>query len=878
MSGHRDAAPLVGREDQQARLIGELGDSSTSGILLLGEAGIGKTALAAAVVAHLAESTRVIRVRGSAVLGTVPYGVFSAWLAGLPPEEMVQPVAVLRRVVQALGNVSPGGDLPLLVVDDAHDLDVGSMTLIAQLMGMRTARALFLARPAPGLPQGLDELVADGIVVSIPVEPLTVADVEALCASLLEGPVTAGLVHTVEHVTRGNPLLIRLFVRDGAARRSITETGGVWQLSRELPPLGAHLVDFALDALSPLDAAQRDAMELLAVGGPLPGDVARQLLGQQVLQRLLGGSWIRTREDGALVVEHPLHDEALRSAVPTARRVLLQRRVLAAVTDAPHDAEQLHQRATLALESGTALDDGMLLAAATSANRSAESGFALRALEAIRSPDLRRRRLVELAWARANGGLLEEALDLVGDALDAPAPADVLRGGTLLALEVRLRSAEPAESLLDDIDRWEQSFPHAGPTSSDLQALAVGRSITALATDDAPVDADALRPVADDADALPAVRMAALLTLSLDSIGRGRPAAAARLARRALDLVGTDADTLAFHSHAVCLELLALAAAGEWDQAQSTAAARHRRDARRTHFVAGWLDLLDGVRALREGRFPTAQSRLHLAVEALRTADHVHVLPWISGLAAHAALLAGDKRQAAVLVEQATAEAPGGTSLTRMLGRVYTVAVTAVLETDADGIPALLQLADEAEAAGLPLVTATALDQAIILGDRTVFGRLAALTESFDGREQALLHSFAGAGAASDAERLLEAGETALAADYRPLAAGCFERAREVFEKRRDPTAARRAQKKLSAASAGYEGPATTETIRLPAAVRLTPREVAVVTLVLQGLTNKDIADRHGTSIRTVEGHLYRIFMKFGISRREDLHLFAEGT
>ncbi|MHA7209832.1 helix-turn-helix transcriptional regulator [Arthrobacter sp. MDT1-65] len=876
MSGHRDAH-LIGREDQQARLIGELGDSSTSGILLLGEPGIGKTALAAAVVAHLAESTRVLRVRGSAVLGTVPYGVFSAWLAGLPAEEMAQPVAVLRRVVQALGAVSPGGDLPLLVVDDAHDLDAGSMTLIAQLMGMRTARALFLARPAPGLPQGLDELVADGIVLSIPVEPLTLADVEAMCASLLEGPVTAGLVHTVEYVTRGNPLLVRLFVHDGAARRSITETGGVWQLSRELPPLGAHLVDFALAALGPLDAAQRDAMELLAVGGPLPGDVARQLLGQRVLQRLLGGSWIRTREDGALVVEHPLHDEALRSAVPTARRVLLQRRVLAALTDAPRDAEQLHQRAALALESGTALDDGILLAAATSANRSAETGFALRALEAIRSPDLQRRRLVELAWARANGGLLEEALDLVGDALDAPAPADVLRGGTLLELEVRLRSAEPADGLLDDIDRWEQSLTHAGPTSSDLQALAVGRSITALATDDAPVDADALRAVADG-DAPPAVRMAALLTLSLDSIGLGRPAEATRLARRALDLVGTDADTLAFSSHAVCLELLALAAAGEWDQAQSTAVARHRLDARRTHFVAGWLDLLDGVRALREGRFPTAQSRLHLAVEALRTADHLHVLPWISGLAAYAALLAGDKRQAAVLVEQATAEAPGGTSLTRMLGRVYTVAVTAVLETDAEGIPALVRLADEAESAGLPLVTATALDQAILLGDRTGFGRLAALTASFDGREQALLHAYAGAGAASDTDRLLEAGETALAAHYRPLAAGCFERAREVFEKRRDPAAARRAQKKLSAATAAFEGPATTETIRLPAAVRLTPREVAVVTLVLQGLTNKDIADRHGTSIRTVEGHLYRIFMKFGISRREDLHLFAEGT
>ncbi|WP_442853464.1 response regulator transcription factor [Arthrobacter sp. L77] len=213
-----------------------------------------------------------------------------------------------------------------------------------------------------------------------------------------------------------------------------------------------------------------------------------------------------------------------------------------------------------------------------------------------------------------------------------------------------------------------------------------------------------------------------------------------------------------------------------------------------------------------------------------------------------------------------------------MLGRVYTVAVTAALEADVEGIPQLVRLADDAEAAGLPLVAVTALDQALVLGDRTVFARLAALTASCDGREQSLLHAFAAAGADGDAERLLAAGESALAAGYRPLAAGCFERAREVYEKRREPAAARRAQKKLTSVSAAFEGPTTTEAVRLPGAVRLTPREIAVVSLVLQGLSNREIADRHGTSVRTVEGHLYRIFMKFGVNRREDLHLFARGT
>ncbi|WP_043447202.1 AAA family ATPase [Arthrobacter sp. L77] len=465
MSDTRDNPhPLIGREEQHAWLVEELRDPSTSGILLLGEAGIGKTALASAVTDGLAPGLRVLRIRGSAVLRDVPFGALSVLLSDLPPEDTVQFVAVLRRVVQALGGIpQTGNDLPLLVVDDAHDLDASSVTLIAQLLGMRRARALFLARPAPALPQGLAELVADGLVASVAVEPLMLDQVEALCAALLGGPVSAGFVHAVDHVTRGNPLFVRLFVRDAVTRRFVTETAGVWQAARELPPLGAHLTDIVSAALSPLDAEQREAMELLAVGGPLPGDQALQSIGQGVLQRLLGDGWIRAGDDGAFEVEHPLHAEALRVSIPTARRVMLQRRVLAGATAPPRDIEEIHRRATLALEAGVVLDDGILLAAATSANRSADSGFAVQAIQAIRSPGLQRRCLVELAWARVNGGLLHEALDLIADALEAPAPPDVLRAGTMLALEVRMRGLEPADAMRGDIDRWEQSLHQAAP-------------------------------------------------------------------------------------------------------------------------------------------------------------------------------------------------------------------------------------------------------------------------------------------------------------------------------------------------------------------------------------------------------------------------------
>jgi DNA-binding NarL/FixJ family response regulator len=51
----------------------------------------------------------------------------------------------------------------------------------------------------------------------------------------------------------------------------------------------------------------------------------------------------------------------------------------------------------------------------------------------------------------------------------------------------------------------------------------------------------------------------------------------------------------------------------------------------------------------------------------------------------------------------------------------------------------------------------------------------------------------------------------------------------------------------------------------------LTPRETEVAGLVKMGFSNKEIAGRMHVSIRTVEGHMYQIYVKLGVSNRNDL-------
>ncbi|WP_262103581.1 helix-turn-helix transcriptional regulator [Arthrobacter sp. Marseille-P9274] len=51
----------------------------------------------------------------------------------------------------------------------------------------------------------------------------------------------------------------------------------------------------------------------------------------------------------------------------------------------------------------------------------------------------------------------------------------------------------------------------------------------------------------------------------------------------------------------------------------------------------------------------------------------------------------------------------------------------------------------------------------------------------------------------------------------------------------------------------------------------MTRREHEIGTLVLEGMQNADIAEQLDLSVRTVEGHIYRMFAKLHIRSRDEL-------
>ena len=58
----------------------------------------------------------------------------------------------------------------------------------------------------------------------------------------------------------------------------------------------------------------------------------------------------------------------------------------------------------------------------------------------------------------------------------------------------------------------------------------------------------------------------------------------------------------------------------------------------------------------------------------------------------------------------------------------------------------------------------------------------------------------------------------------------------------------------------------------------MTPREVEIARLAWRGLSNREIAERLGTSVRTVDNHLHQAYTKLGIRGRGDLGRFFQAN
>jgi DNA-binding CsgD family transcriptional regulator/tetratricopeptide (TPR) repeat protein len=926
------AGRMVGRTAELTMLRQRLAALRATGgsgglVLVSGEAGVGKSRLVRELATG-AEHSAVSVLIGRAVPDGEPYRPLVEALGGalrargLPDDETLQPylpvlAAVLPDAAVPGGRVDPrggavlgeavlrllgalahrsGGAGTLLILEDLHWVDPDTLTVLTYLAHAAESSPLLLvgtSRAEVALPQPLLDLAAATQATELPLERLDADDVRELVEVCLSGRPPEEVVAFVRDNADGLPLLIEELLTGLRSVGALDPAGRlVGPLTPAVPRTFAATVQRRVEDLDP---AARSVLRAAAVlGRRFDWSLLPEVTGlpeAEVLTALRAGvksGLVRAGAGDTFEFRHALTGEAIRDdLLPPERRALAH---AAAEIVERRDPEAYALAAGLRAAAG---EDERAAELSVAAGKEAARQGALatadlllsRAAELATAPELTTQAERELLTVLAGKGDAERALAL-GERL--------LRDGDE---SVRMVLAEVGA----DAERWDvaaaylSAIPDDGdPRLSVLGArLAYARGEPERAGDMARVTLAAARerelwPVACQA---------------LEVIGRVARIDDAAGARDAF----AAAEALAREHDLPTNRVSALHELGTVDLLQdgSTGRLERARELAEEAGVLGKAAILDlqiaaGLLHPEPARGLEHARRCADVARRLR-ADRLYATAVCFQAIAHAEL--GDREQAERCTAQALALAPDDLDINAAIwGHVR--AHEALL---ADDLPRLMETLDKAEdylrrspsTAATPVRGLWALVRT--LADRDGDAARAEARGSSVNWENASLIGYAEAvacgrrGRRREADRELAAADRAMAAlpwwqhRIRLLVAdaaltdswgdpiGWAREALPVFAGRGETRLASRCREVLRKAGAPVPRPGRGDTPVPPAlrAVGVTSREVDVLRLMGEGLTNTAIARRLVLSPRTIETHVANLVAKTGVSNRAGLIALA---
>lgn len=920
-------SPFVGRGAELARLREELAATRDGARLLFvtGEAGVGKSRALAEFQIQARPRARFLVGRGSPLGTGIPFSVIvealESHLRGLDADAVralcPARIAMLREILPSVAAAITEGpsapsrlatfeallcvmtaiaaDRPLvLVIDDAHRADPSTWELLGYVArNPPRAPLLIVATLRDGgidaddaIAATLRVLLKDGLAAELHVGPLAKDDVSALVTRSLGVDATPGTAGWLYERTRGNALFTTAIIEqlhDDPTRRQVPQS-----VRAHVESLTAGLSDEGRELLS-VAAALGGAFSVRSIAGLVPG--AGRKLDELARRGLV--SERGTEGEARYDFGHPLVQEVTYDALGSARRRELHEWLSRALA-----GETLAVRAYHAAR-GALPNDAAALAiiwdAAREAERAQTHREALEHLSALRrliptdAPE-RATALDEIGWQAAEAGAFAIGIEAINELLERTDEASakaVLHmrlasllsagPGDLAAAEVQAREAVRLFGVAGAEDRLASATNELAwirGEAGDLQAQIDGSR-------DALARAEAL---GDET-----LTLHALGSLGFAYMGE-RPELAVETLRRSVSLAVARRDQVQIGWHTGGLALALLCAGrteeatrvldalldhgsspsaipyvirvflnwfvGRWDQALAdhrVVQALHPGEipvyAAWSATIAGLIEIarrddVAGERHLEQGTRAYARSDFYFqgvlhdwALGSARAllGDHAAARERLDRASARAVSMNAPAIECFVLPDLVVSlvavgdigTARGAAARARKIATTLSTALSAASASYAEGLVAHAERRSSAARASLR----EAADVWATLGLRTLEARaLEALARAHEGADAIRI--------ATDAARI-----------YSSIGAVRQEE-RIRAELRGRGTAGRR-----SAQAVG----------------ELTPREREVVTLVREGLSNREIGERLHVSERTIETHLAHIYGKLGVDNRRDL-------
>ncbi len=860
--------PIVARDDELRRASAALEhDAKSRGVALVGDSGVGKSTLARLLAETLQSQGATVRYAlGTQTGSAVPLGAFYRSVTVEAPQEPAAMLAAAHKALEREDNL-------VVVVDDAQLLDPLSSTLVHQLGASGSARLIVTIRSGDPAPDAITALLKDRLLLSLHIEAFTAEETGALARAVLGGVVDTKLVNELHGRTAGNPLLLRSLLVAGRESGVLVGTDAGWQLhgvlraDRQL----YDLLEFRLQSFAP---EELEAVEIVAAAEVLDWEILRELCEAEVVGRLERRGVIQVVADGSNTVArlgHPIFGEVAMQRAGTVRTRQLTYLL----------AQQLQKQM-------------------------------LRNKERSALPDVRSR--IRLAQFMTRSDMTPD-LDLIVDAAaSAVTMSDIACGEDLARFAFERGAGLPAAlvlaeaigwqgrgdevaAVLDDVDpegadeqttvRWgclraANLFFSCGQVEQARQALfdvrvrvdseALLPFVTAMEAGFAYFSGD-IRTALDlglvvcTSDAAPVVRTWAATWTCWALALSGRFGEVQRVAHAGPAVFFDQSGPCRF---AVGLaEVVALTEAAD-NPAAERVWERYASATRVWPAADAFPHAMFGLVQLAGGALGSACSAFRDSMAAMSRGFPSGWLMLVSAWSAQAEGARGDSAAAAAALR--TSENAYGPQVAVFLPEL---ALARAWERASLGQTAAAQIhaihaAQIARQSGIYAVEMRALHTAVRFDDHSQTKRLAELAKTLDTPLAEAMAQHARGLADHDgdlldaaADRFADIGAVALAADAAAHAAREHGRNRQRHKEIQSATRALRL--------AGQGDVRTPAVDAAAPALPLTAREREIANFVTAGLSNRQIADRLVVSIRTVEGHVYRIFAKLGIDDREQL-------
>lgn len=878
-------------EDIASRLL----DPVLRGVVVLAPEGMGKSALAEEVLSRLDGIVTVYRIHGSPVLSRISYGVLTPFMEPAAAEDLESPLVVLRNIRRYFRvRAEAGHPQALLMVDDAHHLDEASSHILVQLAMSGELRLVVLSRSRGVHMQELLSLARDGLMSRFDLQPLPLEAVHELCVQQLGGPVLTASSAVLAQISGGNPLYVKALITGARRRGELLLRNECWYL-RSLPGgLEPTAQDLAKRLLAGRTPPERTVLETVALAGVLSRSALAALTDQETVQTLVDDGYLEPVSDfpEQLGMAQALHADAIRSLVPPMRSIEIRENLLGE-GGAAERIPQSPRHLGWALDCGEDPQDAALVQGARAANAAGDSELALRLAQVVRPGTFSARANVEAAAAHLALGNFPDAWAGLDDAVSTAPDTATLDFAVLATAQLAAGSDQTGDRIRMLAGAWAaRDAELAGLQARDKRTawLAAGESVlelwarvadgnllaqgaSAAATMDL-LEAESLRTAAEEES--PALHEFKALGFALVSEVRtaaGAAHEAVTAAHQAQDeLLQEPLARSSVRGSLFLRRSFALLHGGRFEKlSQLLAAELETADPHHLLAFGGTIGVLEGALEIHQGRYREGLRRLRPAIEALRARDPERLLPYALAVAGYVAAVVDDTGPAARFAGELRGVGYAGPRALSLTARAFAAAALAPQGSEEPPPPLVRELAAEARELGQYAAEKDILELAMAIGDLKQARRLVDLTDSFEGGEAAALHAYAAAVAADNPERMVAAADEAVRRRKFLVAVECIGHAIRYYgahnnlrRQRALIQQLRRRRDELAGVTVSYLSPSVHQ-------VRLTKREHEIVKLLLEGASTKDVATRFTLSQRTVEGHVYRIYVKLGISKRTEL-------